>query len=281
DECPFCGAILDGKQIQALETRAENAPAHTPHQYLTQSQLIDLLRAAIAEKNTLQLKVFTLSRQVSRISKRMSDHKRLVMALATHDIPRLHHLIRIAIKQGCGVEEILSRIEDADKNLYNVKSFTLAENKFMRLIKRMAGRKAVYAMSKFLGLSSASTIRESNPPQLLPSVAVVNAAEIAANITEFFGPKPAGSPSSSPVGHCLMIDGLHLCQRCRWHRPTNQIIGLCREHTGDLDLGMKDMDSVLKVLETVHGSDPTRFLVGRRDVEITSGPVHGWFSITF
>jgi hypothetical protein len=61
DECPFCRAILDGKQIQALETRAEKAPAHTPHQYLTQSQLIDLLRAAIAEKNALQLKVNLIS----------------------------------------------------------------------------------------------------------------------------------------------------------------------------------------------------------------------------
>ncbi|KAK6996107.1 hypothetical protein R3P38DRAFT_2480378, partial [Favolaschia claudopus] len=58
-------------------------------------------------------------------------------------------------------------------------------------------------------------------------------------------------------GYCLMIDGLHLCQRCRWHRPTNLILGLCREHSGDLDLSMDSIDSVLAVLEAVHGDSPT------------------------
>jgi hypothetical protein len=200
------------------------------------------------------MQVLTLSRQVSRASKRMSDHKRFLMALATHDIPRLHHLIRIAIKQGAGIEEILWRIEDAAKRLYNVKSFSTTEKKFMRLIKRMAGRKAVYAMSKFLGLPSRTTIAESSSRKLLPSVGVPTATEIATNISTFFGPS---SPSPAKAGHCLMIDGLHLCQRCRWHRPTNQIIGLCREHSAHLDLSMNDMDSVLEVLEAVHGESPT------------------------
>ncbi|KAF8142296.1 hypothetical protein K438DRAFT_1911264 [Mycena galopus ATCC 62051] len=54
-----------------------------------------------------------------------------------------------------------------------------------------------------------------------------------------------------------MIDGLHLCHRCCWHRATNQIIGLCREHSGHLDLSMNSMDSVLAVVEAVHGDAPT------------------------
>ncbi|KAJ7657436.1 hypothetical protein DFH06DRAFT_1090907 [Mycena polygramma] len=108
-------------------------------------------------------------------------------------------------------------------------------------------------MSKFLNLPSATTVAESNPPRLIPSVGTPKAAEIAANISTFF-PASTGQPK---VGHCLMIDGLHLCQRCRWYRPTNQIIGLCREHSGELDLSMSTMDSVLAVLEAVHGDSPT------------------------
>ncbi|KAJ7605499.1 hypothetical protein DFH06DRAFT_1384981 [Mycena polygramma] len=155
--------------------------------------------------------------------------------------------------QGAGIDEIIWRIEEAAKHLYNVKSFTENERQFMRVIKRMAGRKAVYAMSKFLGLPSATTVAESNPPRLIPSVGTPKAAEIAANISTFF---PA-SIDQPKVGHCLMIDGLHLCQRCRWYRPTNQILGLCREHSGELDLSMSTMDSVLAVLEAVHGDSPT------------------------
>ncbi|KAJ7468107.1 hypothetical protein FB451DRAFT_1137242 [Mycena latifolia] len=111
-------------------------------------------------------------------------------------------------------------------------------------------------MSKFLGLPSASTIAVSKPPKLLPSVGAPKPSEIATNISIFFG-SPQGTSKPPPAGHCLMIDGLHLCQRARWHRPTNQIIGLCREHSGNLDLSMNDMDSVLEVLNAVHGESPT------------------------
>ncbi|KAJ7477583.1 hypothetical protein FB451DRAFT_1032887, partial [Mycena latifolia] len=132
-----CQAVLVGKAVHTVETRAATAQTHTPYQYLSQKQLIEMLRAVIAENNVLQLKVFNLSRQVARTSKRMSDHKRLLMALATHDIPRLHHLIRLAIKQGAGIEEIIWRIEEAAKRLYSVKDFTDTEKQFMRVIKRM------------------------------------------------------------------------------------------------------------------------------------------------
>ncbi|KAJ6560870.1 hypothetical protein DFH09DRAFT_1279507 [Mycena vulgaris] len=231
-ECASRRAVLDGKALHTVETRAENAPAHTPYQYLNQTQLIEMLRTVIAEKNAWQLKLFNMSHQVARTLKRMSDHKRFLMALATHNIPRLHHLIRLAIKQGAGIDEIIWRIEEAVKRLYNVKSYTETEKQFVRTIKRMAGRKAVYAMSKFLGLPSASTIAESDPPRLLPSVNVPKPSEIATNISTFFGPPPPGSS------------------------PSPKIIGLCREHSGNLDLSMTDMESVLGVLDAVHGDAP-------------------------
>ncbi|KAJ7088238.1 hypothetical protein C8R43DRAFT_908771 [Mycena crocata] len=107
-------------------------------------------------------------------------------------------------------------------------------------------------MSKFLGLPSATVLRESNPPKLLPSAGVVKPEEIAANIATFFNDSP-----SALAGHCLMADGLHLCQRPRWHQPTNQILGLCREHSAGLDLSMTSMDSVLNVVNAVHGESPT------------------------
>ncbi|KAJ6607976.1 hypothetical protein B0H10DRAFT_1955815 [Mycena sp. CBHHK59/15] len=182
----------------------------------------------------------------------------LLFALANHDIPRLHHLIRIAVKQGAGVEEIIWRIEEAAQRLYSVKSFTPDERQFMRALKRLAGRKAVFAMSKFLGLPSMSTIAESDPPKLLPSVSAPKASEIAKNISTFFSPPSNRTRHQHRrSGHCIMIGGVHLCHRARWHRPTNQITGLCREHSGHLNLGMNNMDSVLEVLDAVHGDSPT------------------------
>ncbi|KAJ7432297.1 hypothetical protein B0H11DRAFT_1760724 [Mycena galericulata] len=123
-------------------------------------------------------------------------------------------------------------------------------------MKHLAGRKGVYALSKALGLPSASTTRSSNLLRFLPSVSAPKAAEIGTNIRTFFGPE---SPNSSfrKAGHTLMIDGIHLSQRASWHRATNQIIGLCREHSAPFDLAMNDMTSVLKVVDAVHGECPS------------------------
>ncbi|KAI0056200.1 hypothetical protein BV25DRAFT_1762086, partial [Artomyces pyxidatus] len=58
-------------------------------------------------------------------------------------------------------------------------------------------------------------------------------------------------------GYSLMIDGIAICQRARWWKRSNEIVGLCREHAVRADLGMADLPSVLKVVETVHGKNPT------------------------
>ncbi|KAJ6616228.1 hypothetical protein B0H10DRAFT_1799831 [Mycena sp. CBHHK59/15] len=123
-------------------------------------------------------------------------------------------------------------------------------------MKCLAGRKGVYALSKALGLPSASTIRASKPLRLLPSVAAPKPAEFGTNIRTFFGPDST-NVTFRKAGHALMVDGLHLSQRACWHRPSNQIIGFCREHSEPLDLAMNDMTSVLEVVEAVHGENPT------------------------
>ncbi|KDQ51736.1 hypothetical protein JAAARDRAFT_83648, partial [Jaapia argillacea MUCL 33604] len=58
-------------------------------------------------------------------------------------------------------------------------------------------------------------------------------------------------------GHSMMIDGIAVNQRAWWLRVFNEILGLCRDHTPGLDLGMTDMPSVLHVVEAVHGESPT------------------------
>ncbi|KAJ7140342.1 hypothetical protein C8R46DRAFT_1233789 [Mycena filopes] len=273
-ECASCRSVKVGQTVATLETRAESAPSHTPWAYLNQRQLVGGWRATVADKNEQHLKMLNMAKKAARSTSRMSDQKRLVMALSTYDVPRLSTLMRVAAKQRVGPKEMIKRISDAASALspggYRPKSFTDTEKKLMRCIKRFAGRKGVYALSKALGLPSASTVRTSNPLRLLPSVAAPKPHEIGTNIRTFFG---AASPNSAlPLaGHTLMIDGIHLSQRACWHRPTNQIIGLCREHSDPFDLAMNNMESVLKVVDAVHGDSPTCHY-GREATVLAIGP---------
>ncbi|KAJ7740481.1 hypothetical protein DFH07DRAFT_965361 [Mycena maculata] len=95
-KCAPCRSVKVGR---ILETRAQSAAAHNPYQYLTHSQLVDALWEMTAEKNEQTLKNLNMARKVSRSTSRMSDQKRLIMAIATSDSPRLNSLMRVAIKQ--------------------------------------------------------------------------------------------------------------------------------------------------------------------------------------
>ncbi|KAJ7758774.1 hypothetical protein B0H14DRAFT_3166040 [Mycena olivaceomarginata] len=254
-ECASCRAVKVGQTLATLETRAESAPSHTPCGYLNQKQLIHGWRAATADKNEQHLKMLTMTKKAARSTSRMGGQKRLIMVLSTCDIPRLSTLMRVAAKQRVGPKKMIKCINDAANALspggYRPKDFTDTEKKLMRCMKRFAGRKGVYALSKGLGLPSAST-------------------EIGTNIRTFFG---AASPNSTlpRAGHTLMIDGVHLSQRACWHRPTNQIIGLCREYSEPFNLAMNDMESVLKIVDAVHGDSPTCHY-GREATVLAIGP---------
>ncbi|KAJ6611300.1 hypothetical protein B0H10DRAFT_2165870 [Mycena sp. CBHHK59/15] len=67
-----------------------------------------------------------------------------------------------------------------------------------------------------------------------------------------------------------MIDGVHHCQRCRWHQPMNQIVGLCQVHSLGLDLARNNMDTVLAILEAVHCDSPS-YHYGREATVVAIG----------
>jgi hypothetical protein len=86
----------------------------------------------------------------------------------------------------------------------------------------------------------------------LPSFAAPKPEEIGTNIRTFSGDASRNAIHRN-ADHALMIDGLHLSQRACCHRPTNQILGLCREHAEPFDLAMNDMTSVLKLVDAING----------------------------
>lgn len=179
------------------------------------------------------------------------------MAIATHDIQRVHQLMRIAIKQGRSPREIVNRILKAAEGVYHVRGYSETDLDLARLMKNLAGAKGLYALSHALGLPSRSTInRLANRPLVLPSPAFPEASEIAENIGTFFG--LASENAKLPkCGHGIMIDGIHCCQRVRWLKSLNMMCGLCREHVKKNALRMLTVPDVLEVADSVHGDNPT------------------------
>ncbi|EPS99538.1 hypothetical protein FOMPIDRAFT_28660, partial [Fomitopsis schrenkii] len=187
---------------------------------------------------------------------RMNDWKRLVKAIATDDVKQVHYLIRIALKQHCGPNEILERFFKAVEHVYHARGHSEADVQFAKLIQYYAGRNGLFAANKHLGIPSSSALyRLSKTPCIWPSPGKPTSAERIHNIHNYFPSGQQGSPRQR-CGHILAGDGLAVDPRMRWFKTRNIIIGGCREHFGDLDATMSCWDSVLKFVHALLGDSP-------------------------
>jgi hypothetical protein len=69
-----------------------------------------------------------LGRRLATFARKMDDFERLLVAIATKDVPRIHAIIETAMRNGASVRTIATRIYDAFEGLYHAKGFTEFEN---------------------------------------------------------------------------------------------------------------------------------------------------------
>ena len=123
------------------------------------------------------------------------------------------------------------------------------------LVKAIGGPKLLFALNRALALPSYRTVGgHRKVPQLIPAALAPSFENASTNISTFFSPQEG--PPSGLAGHSILIDGVALEERCRYFRPSNSVIGLCREHAGALDLHVVNALSILAIGEAVHAEKP-------------------------
>jgi len=120
------------------------------------------------------------------------------------------------------------------------------------LVKSIGGPRLLYALQRSHGVPSWRTVgRNTRIPRLLPSVAAPTSDEIKANITSFFDPSVKPHPMPTQTGHLpgniAMFDGIALETKCRYCPKRDQILGLCREHSHNVNTKVDSVESVDKV----------------------------------
>jgi hypothetical protein len=113
-------------------------------------------------------------------------------------------------------------------------------------------------------------------PQLLPSIGTPSEDEISKNISSFFNldvkPPPSANLGGLP-GNVLMFDGIALKTRCHWCPKHDHVIGLCREHSHNVDTKLEDFNSLEKIHVALFEatSDTTKVHFGT-DATVVVGP---------
>ena len=141
---------------------------------------------------------------------------------------------------------MIERLDRANQGLYKPKNFTEEETLRGLLFLRLGGSRVAELAHRSLGSPGISTLRRSEAvTPLLPSVKTPTKEEIRKNIQVAF----KDTSLQQTCGYVLMIDEIKIETRPRWDDKTNNILGLCQEHTTHVGLEFCSID-VLKEIFT-------------------------------
>ncbi|TFK17327.1 hypothetical protein FA15DRAFT_605329 [Coprinopsis marcescibilis] len=152
---------------------------------------------------------------------------------------------------------ILNLLERALKGLHRARGgFSSRDLDIAFLAKALGGPKLLYALQKAFGLASRTTLRQAKKiPVLVPSIGRPTPGKINANISAFCDPeiKPVrqASAAGTLTGNTLMFDGVALETRCSYCPKCDQVLGLCREHSHQVDTHVTDISSIEKIRKAI------------------------------
>lgn len=158
----------------------------------------------------------------------LNAYKKLIMALGDSKVNRVDALIRAGLNRGEGIHGMMERLDRANQGLYKPNNFTEEETLRGLLFLRLGGSRVAELAHRSLGSPGISTLRRSEAvTPLLPSAKTPTKEEIRKNIQVAF----KDTSLQQTCGYVLMIDEIKIETQPRWDNKTNNILGLCREHT--------------------------------------------------
>jgi hypothetical protein len=184
-----------------------------------------------------------------------------MMLIASNNIPRLTRLLSVSRHHGSSAKAILTQIERAINGLYSPQGgFTERDLDVAFLSQAMGGRRLLHALGKSNGLPSEATVRRNTVvPRLLPSVGLPTEEEVGQNISAFLNPtiKPPPTPVDNLLpGNILGLDGISIEKKCRYCPKRGMVLGLCREHSQNMDQHVgADSTIIGKLWDALESSD--------------------------
>ncbi|EJD45336.1 hypothetical protein AURDEDRAFT_64635 [Auricularia subglabra TFB-10046 SS5] len=215
--------------------------------------LINIVRRKSKAIKALRLLTLGQSRKLLRRARTLDEHKKFVMVVGKGNVPRLHALVRTALRCKAGITRIVAMVDAAGKRVYMPKGYE--EEELLRgiLFLRMGGERVAELAHRTCGLPAVSTLRRSSLTQpLRPSPKAPRAEEVAHNIDVSF-PLKSDAPRDHPETlSVLMFDEIKVTEAAPWCPSTNKVLGFCREHTQDSVLDFETIKEVEQLCDDLN-----------------------------
>ncbi|KAF8868848.1 hypothetical protein CPB85DRAFT_1447627 [Mucidula mucida] len=197
--CSVCSAVPNLASFRKFMTDAAGeSKAHTPYRFLNHEQIVTLLQTKSNEERALRTRLWNKERQIRRLSKKLGDHKRVMMLLSQNDVPALRRLVAASLKRSGSSSTLLNTIQRCLTSNYRPRSgFTQRDFDKAFLSKSYGGDRMLNTLQRAEGYPSCTTLlKHHHVPQLLPSLGIPTAEEIRVNIVALLDPAVCKPPTN-------------------------------------------------------------------------------------
>ncbi|KAJ7192450.1 hypothetical protein GGX14DRAFT_380137 [Mycena pura] len=200
--------------------------------------------------------MLNMSRQLGSFAQKMGDYERLIMAIATNDVPRVNALLSTAIRNGASINTITAQLIEAVQGLRSTKGFTNFEHDLSLLIYRLGGHSLLYSLNHALGLPSLRTIGNSaHFVKITPTFGPVTIEEIRMNIKKVILEPRALAGKLEKQGVVFMMDEVAIEEHLDYFPLENKVGGLCQKHSGTTPLTLQTYKSALNIVDKLRAGE--------------------------
>ncbi|KAG2339927.1 hypothetical protein BDR05DRAFT_977596 [Suillus weaverae] len=231
------------------QTTCVKSAAHTNYKFLGLSRMHDSVKKHADQINQLKLQACNESRKYIYALTQLDDYNHLLMAISHNNIPHIHQIINVALRNGAS-------LEDALEGVYHPHRYSADDLDMATLIFRLGGYQLLFALNQKLSLPSLCTLRaKSTFTSLVPTISPICNNQFDQNIQTIVLDARAASPFKLPLrGISFMIDEIALEEMAMHFSKYNKVGGLCWKHSHIIDPVLRMYDSAVSIAQKIHDS---------------------------
>ncbi|KAG1721992.1 hypothetical protein EDD22DRAFT_983034 [Suillus occidentalis] len=232
-----CSAPTPGvphSNVNHLADAARNPKSHTNYRYLGLAHMQDLAKGYADQTRQLRLQGLNDSQKFMHTLTQLDDYQRLVMAISEKDIPRLHQIVNVALRNGA--------------------SYGASDLDIATLVFRLGGSQLLFTLNHSLGLPSICTLcTRSTFTKLTPTIGPICNEQLDENIRSVMLKSHTGITTQHGVS--LMIDEIALEEMAVHFSKYNKVAGLCWKHSHLIDPVLRTYESAVTIAKKIHNGE--------------------------
>lgn len=248
NEC--CSNLNYSTSLNKISQRMANNEihlSHYPNKFLSFDQLNSRIHNLQGKINAQKLVNVNQLRKNKRLINSMELHQRFLMLINENSIPKLHELVKVALKSKRSMSYIINQVVNAIDGVYNARS-SQCDKDLAFLILQFGGPGLLDICHRALNLPSTSTAYQ----LLKKSKAIISSIntplkDFSVNIDVDMNKQPR-------YGFMLKIDETYVDPRVKWNPSDNCIYGVCYEHGRDTNMEFTSYEKISQIASDVRNN---------------------------